>query len=107
MKVLKRAEQKNVGLDLNMVSDEGLKNIMREYNCFFSIWNAEEKTMEFYYTFEAYDRLVNRVYHDEPVDVRLYITDQVKELKVIYCEEYGFYTTVAVMNNGDYIYVQL
>lgn len=107
MKTLKRAEQKNVALDLEMITPEGLRNIMKEYNCFFTMWNNEERTTEIYYTWESYDRLAYQYYADDPVQVRLYITDQIKELKVIYCEEYGFYTTVAVMNDGDYIYVKL
>ena len=107
MKVLKRAEQKNVGLDMEMYSPEGLRSIMKAYNCFFYIYNEDTKETKYYHYWDEYDHYCYSQWNTEDrVPVRIFL-DQVQELKVIYHKEYGFYTTVAIMNDGAEVYVKL
>ena len=107
MKTLKRAEQKNVAIDTEMYSLEELKKIMNDFQCFFWIYNEEDHKSEYYYSGSAYEKMCGYCYQSDPQPVRLFITDQVKELKVIYEYNYGFYQTVAIMNDNSMIYVKL
>lgn len=107
MKTLKRAEQKNVAIDTEMYTLEEVKQIMNDFQCFFSIYNEEEHKSEYYYSGSAYEKMCGYCFLSDPEPVRLFITDQVKELKVIYEYNFGFYQTVAVMNDNSMIYVKL
>lgn len=108
MKVLKTASQKNVQLDMEMYSPEGLKWIMCNYSCFFYIYNEETNETKYYHYWDEYDHYCGWAWNTEhQVTVRLFITDQVKELKVIYNKEYEFYTTVAIMYDGEEVFVKL
>lgn len=108
MKVLKRAEQKNVGIDMYMYDPEGLRCVMKTYKCMFWIYNEETKTTEYFYDWAEYDKRC-WMYWDtrDQVGVSLFIDDQVTELKVIYDNDYNFYTTVAKMADGGMVYVKL
>lgn len=107
MKVLKRAEQKNVGLDMEMYSPEGLQWIMNTYNCFFYIYNEDTHETKYYHYWDEYDHYCYSLWNTEDrVPVRIFL-DQVQELKVIYHKEYGFYTTVAIMYDGEEVFVKL
>ena len=107
MKTLKRAEQKNVAIDTEMYTLEEVKKIMNDFQCFFSIYNEDDHKSEYYYSGNAYEKMCGYCFLSDPQTVRLFITDQVKELKVIYEYSYGFYQTVAVMNDNSMIYVKL
>lgn len=108
MKTLKRAEQKNVAIDTEMYTLEEVKKIMNDFQCFFCIWNEDEHRSEYYHSGSAYEKMCGGYrYESDPQPVRLFITDQVKELKVIYEYNYGFYQTVAIMNDNSMIYVKL
>ena len=107
MKTLKRAEQKNVAIDTDMYSLAELKKIMNDFQCFFYIYNEEDGKCEYYHSGSAYEQMCGYCYQTDPHPVRLFITDQVKELKVIYEYSYGYYQTVAVMKDNSMIYVKL
>lgn len=59
------------------------------------------------YTEGCYEmRLAGKLGYDEYAPVHLFLKDQVKELKVI-CNGDGYYHTVAVMNDGENVYITL
>ena len=92
MKVLKSATQKNVSVDggwytVNEINELLDKHILFTFDDSFN---------------ESYEH-INITNIDE---VRLFL-NKVKELKVIYNKEMGCYATVAVLNDGSYIYVRL
>ena len=108
MKVLKKAEQKNVSLDMEMYSPEGLRWLMSNYKCFFYIYNEETKETKYYHYWDEYDHHCGSLWNTpDQVPVRLFLTNQVNELKVIYHKGTGFYTTVAVMYDGEEVFVKL
>ena len=108
MKTLKRAEQKNVEINLDMYSPEGLASIMKAYNCFFWLRDEETGCDNYYNSWRSYDQLCWRHWVDNNrTPVFLYLSEQVKELKVIYHRDYGFYTTMALMDDGGIVYVKL
>lgn len=92
MKTLKSAKQKNVLVD--------------------GAWYTVDKINEFLdnhilFTFDIDYNVSYKHINDLDIDnVRLSLK-KVSELKVIYNKEIGCYATVAVLNDGNYIYVRL
>ena len=116
MKPLKRANQKNVNVDLDNYGYCGLMYLFTTYNCMACIEQYDEngsyvctKYVHDWtgYTEGCYEmRLAGKLAYDKYAPVHLFLEDQVKELKVI-CEDDGYYHTVAVMNSGEYVYITL
>ena len=92
MKVLKRATQKNVLVDSSWYRMSEINELIDKHILF--TLDADFK--------ESYEH-INISNIDE---VRLFL-NKVKELKVIYNKEMECYATVAVLNDGNYIYVRL
>ena len=92
MKVLKRATQKNVLVDSSWYRMSEINELLDKHILF--TLDADFK--------ESYEH-INISNIDE---VRLFLNN-VKELKVIYNKEMECYATVAVLNDGNYIYVRL
>ena len=92
MKVLKRATQKNVLVDSGWYRMSEINELLDKHILF---------TLDDDFK-ESYEH-INISNIDE---VRLFL-NKVKELKVIYNKEMGCYATVAVLNDGSYIYVRL
>ena len=92
MKVLKRATQKNVLVDSSWYRMSEINELLDKHILF--TLDADFK--------ESYEH-INISNIDE---VRLFLNN-VKELKVIYNKEMERYATVAVLNDGNYIYVRL
>ena len=92
MKVLKRTTQKNVLVDSSWYRMSEINELVDKHILF---------TLDDGFK-ESYDH-INMSNIDE---VRLFL-NKVKELKVIYNKELECYATVAVLNDGSYIYVRL
>ena len=92
MKVLKRATQKNVLVDSSWYRMSEINELIDKHILY--TLDADFK--------ESYEH-INISNIDE---VRLFL-NKVKELKVIYNKEMECYATVAVLNDGNYIYVRL
>lgn len=115
MKPLKRANQKNVNVDLDYYNYDGLKHLFTTYNCMacaeqYDENGSYERTKYVYgwtdYTEACYEmRLAGKLGYDAYLPVHLFIEDRIKELKVI-CEG-GYYHTVAIMNDGGQVYITL
>lgn len=92
MKVLKSATQKNVLIDYGWYTVNEINEFLDKHILFTLDDNFQE----------SYEHV-----NDSNIkEVRLFL-DNVKELKVIYDRVYECYTTVAVLNDGNYIYVRL
>ena len=92
MKILKSAKQKNVLVDdgwytVNEINEFLDKHILFTFDDDFNV---------------SYEH----VNYSDVKNVRLFL-NKVKELKVIYNQEMCCYSTVAVLNDGSYIYVRL
>ena len=94
MKVLKRAEQKNVLVNRDYYTIDEI-NYYLDKHTFFTFNEKIEVSYEHISSYALVDRTV-----------RLFLED-VTELKVIYNKEFQCYTNVAVLNNGTNIYVEL
>ena len=94
MKVLKRAEQKNVLVNRDYYTIDEINCYLDEH-IFFTFNEKLEVSYEHITSYTLEDRTV-----------RLFLED-VTELKVIYNREFQCYTNVAVLNNGTNIYVEL
>ena len=92
MKVLKSVAQKNVLVDCNWYTMDEINEFLDKHILFTFDDNSKE----------SYEH----VNYFDTKDVRLFL-NKVKELKVIYDRDYECYTTVAVLNDGNYIYVRL
>ena len=94
MKVLKRAEQKNVLVNRDYYTIDEINGYL-DAHIFFTFNEKFESSYEHITSYALEDRTV-----------RLFLED-VNELKVIYNKELQCYTNVAVLNNGTNIYVEL
>ena len=92
MKVLKSAKQKNVLVDYECYTVNEINELLDNHILF--ILNDDFKVS------------YKHVNHSDVKNVRLFL-NKVKELKVIYNKEMWCYSTVAVLNDGNYIYVRL
>lgn len=115
MKTLKKAQQKNVNVDLDFYYEHELKNLFNTYNCMACVEQYDEngsyERTKYVYDWNGYFegcyemRLAGKLGYDEHLPVHIFIENQIKELKVI-CED-GYYHTVAVMNDGENVYITL
>lgn len=87
MKVLKKAEQKNVVVDKDMYTEKDLKLM-------------EAKG------FVTSDKNIFTCEDEEAVNYRVFL-DDCKDIKVIYNEEFGFYANVVTLKTGEEIYINL
>lgn len=92
MKVLKRATQKNVLVDSGWYRMSEINELLDKH----IVFTLDDKFKESY----------EHINCSNIDDVRLFL-NKVKELKVIYNREMECYATVAVLNDGNYIYVKL
>ena len=92
MKVLKSVTQRNVLVNYDWYTVNELNEFLDKHILFTFDDNFKE----------SYEH----VNYSDIKEVRLFL-DNVKELKVIYDRVYECYTTVAVLNDGNYIYVSL
>ena len=92
MKVLKSATQKNVLVDYGWYTVNEINEFLDMHILF--VLGDDFK--------ESYEH----VNYSDVKNVRLFL-NKVKELKVIYNWEMECYSTVAVLNDGNYIYVRL
>ena len=92
MKVLKSAKQKNVLVDYEWHTVNEINEFLDKHILF---------TLD-----DNFKVSYEHVNHSDVKNVRLFL-NKVKELKVIYNQEMWCYSTVAVMNDGNYIYVRL
>ena len=91
MKILKKAEQKNIILNKEYYNIYQVNSLLDQHIIFYI--DSNQKV--------CYDN----VYMFGDVDFRLF-TDDLKEIKVE-LDEYNYYTAVAVHNNGNKYYVSL
>ena len=91
MKILKRAEQKNIILNKDYYNIYQVNSLLDQHIIFYIDSN--------------HDACYDNVYMFDDIDFRLF-TDNIKEIKVE-LDEYKYYTTVAVHNNGNKYYVTL
>ena len=92
MKVLKSATQKNVLVDYSWYTVNEINEFLDKH-ILFTLGDDFKESYE-------------HVNYSNVKNVRLFL-NKVKELKVIYNREMGCYSTVAVLNDGNYIYVSL
>ena len=92
MKVLKSATQKNVLVDSGWYRMSEINELLHKHILF----TFDDDFKESY----------NHINISNIDEVRLFLY-KVKELKVIYNKEMECYATVAVLNDGSYIYVRL
>ena len=92
MKVLKSAKQKNVLVDYGFYTVNEINDLLDKHILF----TIDDDFKESY----------EHVNYTDVKNVRLFL-NKVKELKVIYNREIECYATVAVLDNGNYIYVRL
>ena len=92
MKTLKSAKQKNVLVDCGWYTVDKINELLDKHILF------------------TFDDDINESYehinYSDIDNVRLFL-NKVNELKVIYNRELECYATVAVLNDGNYIYVRL
>ena len=92
MKVLKSATQKNVSVDGGWYTVDEINEFLDKHILF----KFDDDFKESY----------EHINYSDIDNVRLFL-NKVKELKVIYNREMECYTTVAVLNDDNYIYVRL
>ena len=92
MKVLKSATQKNVLVDYGWYTVNEINEFLDKHILF---------TLD-----DDFNASYEHVNYSDVKNVRLFL-NKVKELKVIYNREMKCYATVAVLNDGNYIYVKL
>ena len=93
MKVLKKAEQKNVILDKDFYTAKQLFDLLSSREIFFIDENIEVS--------------FNPMRAFEDTECFRVSLNEVNELKVVYNKEYGFYETVATMKNGKILHVTI
>jgi hypothetical protein len=93
MKVRRNSEQKNVLIDESMYTEYEIKDLLYKGIAFFIKEDGTTSSDENEYI-PKYDR------------ARLSLS-QVKNLEVIYVDFLGYYTNVAILINGDKIFVSL
>ena len=93
MKILKKAEQKNIILNKDYYNIYQVNSLLDQHIIFYI--DSNQKV--------CYDNVY--MFGDVDVDFRLF-TDDLKEIKVE-LDEYNYYTVVAVHNNGNKYYVSL
>ena len=91
MNVLKSAKQKNVLVDVGWYTVNEINEFIDKHIMF---------------TIDDFKVSYEHVNYSNVKNVRLFL-NKVKELKVIYNREMWCYSTVAVLNDGNYIYVRL
>lgn len=92
MKILKSAKQKNVLVDGGWYTVDEINELLDKHILF---------------TFDIdFNVSYEHINFSDIDNVRLFL-DKVIELKVIYNKEIECYATVAVLNDGNYIYVRL
>ena len=92
MKVLKSAKQKNVLIDGGWYTVDEINELLDKHILF-------TLNIDFKISYE-------HINYSDIDNVRLFL-NKVNELKVIYNKEMECYATVAVLNDGNYIYVRL
>lgn len=92
MKVLKRTTQKNVLVDSGWYRMSEINDLLDQH----IVFTLDDEFKESY----------EHINYSNIDEVRLFL-NKVKELKVIYDKEMECYSTVAVLNNGNYIHVML
>ena len=96
MKILKKAEQKNIILNKEYYNIYQVNSLLDQHIIFYIDSNHNV----------CYDNVCyDNEYMFGDVDFRLF-TDDLKEIKVE-LDEYNYYTAVAVHNNGNKYYVSL
>lgn len=88
MRVLKKAEQRNVVVDKDMYTEKDLK-LMEAKGFITSDKNIFAPNED-----------------EEAVNYRVFL-DDCKDIKVIYNEEFGFYANVVTLKTGEEIYINL
>lgn len=88
MRPLKKAEQKNVIVATEYYREPELKELAAK-----GVITPEQ------------DIFYNK-YEEQDGKYRIFTAD-VKDLKVVYNDEFGYYETVAVMNSGEVIHVNI
>lgn len=96
MKILKKAEQKNVVVANEFYTDNELENMMSNKTTWF--FNSE---YDICYDFEIYKEMQ---FEGKEIELRIFTSD-CKELKVVL--ENGHYTTAAILNNGEKVFIEL
>ena len=92
MKTLKSAKQKNVLVDGGWYTVDKINELLDKH---------------VFFTFDVdFNVSYEHINYSDIDNLRLSL-DEVNELKVIYNKEIEFYATVAVLNDGNYIYVRL
>ena len=104
MKVLKRAEQRNVIIDLAYYDLADIKRIMNTYHTFFFAKDEYGREKMYYYFSEFEKRNTSMWLPDSNIQLRLFL-DDVNELKVVNLD--GYYHCVAVTKDGEMIHVEL
>lgn len=104
MKVLKKAKQRNVVIDLAYYDLKEIKEIMSIHPTFFFTKDTEAVSRCRYTYEEFFEENNNAFLPDEDRELRLFL-DDVDELKVIMRD--GYYYCMAVCKNGDMINVTL
>ena len=92
MKTLKSAKQKNVLIDGGWYTVDEINELLDKHILF-------TLNIDFKISYE-------HINYSDIDNVRLFL-NKVNELKVIYNKEMECYATVAVLNDGNYIYVRL
>ena len=92
MKVLKNGKQKNVLVDYSWYTVNEINEYL-DKRILFTLGDDFKESYE-------------HVNYSDVKNVRLFL-NKVNELKVIYNREMECYSTVAVLNDGNYIYVRL
>lgn len=105
MKVLKKARQKNVVIDLAYYDMADIKRLMAQYQTFFSVWDEETSRSVMYYTYKDFEAHNSSMWlPDEGRELRLFL-DNVSELKVV--NQDGYYYCMAVTKDGEMIHITL
>lgn len=94
MRILKKAEQKNFIVRRDFYTEDKLFEMYE--SSFIVSFDDDYK-----------ERVFNNIDDIRSDDIFRVFADNIHEIKVIYLTEYGFYTNVAVMNNGENIFISL
>ena len=92
MKVLKSGKQKNVLVDYSWYTVDEINEYLDKHIMFTFRDNFKE--------------IYEHVNYSDVKNVRLFL-NKVNELKVIYNREMECYSTIAILNDGNYIHVRL
>lgn len=94
MRILKKAEQKNFIVRRDFYTEDKLFEMYK--SSFIVSFDDDYK-----------EKVFNNIDDIRSDDIFRVFADNIHEIKVIYLAEYGFYTNVAVMNNGENIFISL